>query len=411
MIFFVKWNLLTGIAACAAFCIQKLFGKKLGHQWRKTVWMMLALRMCFPLELPMGTFWQCLFTISLSAHLPEKLAQGAKDGEKIQLAAQPQWLSGENRLLILWGIGFLLCFLLHAVQYMAWKKRIALWKTEIENSAVRAAYEKACERCGMEKNKISVCTVPGISSPMLYGLRNARILLPQKMTENAFYTEEEWSLVFLHEMTHWQNRDLWYKLFLQIVTDVYWFCIPLWWVRKMADTDLECVCDQAVTRRMNLDEKKQYCHVILKAVSGQTRRETAGMAALASEKRVVRNRFANVFSHKVRFAGSLFAAAFSIFVCFFTIMIEEPQALSLMASDGAQSQKAICSACGSECETEVIWGSWVSEKNVDCIHSYAWGDDLQKFRRGIRQETCPKCGNVMQEAVTETRLKCHGYNN
>lgn len=122
MIFFVKWNLLTGIAACAAFCIQKLFGKKLGHQWRKTVWMMLALRMCFPLELPMGTFWQCLFTISLSAHLPEKLAQGAKDGEKIQLAAQPQWLSGENRLLILWGIGFLLCFLLHAVQYMAWKK-------------------------------------------------------------------------------------------------------------------------------------------------------------------------------------------------------------------------------------------------------------------------------------------------
>ena len=92
-------------------------------------------------------------------------------------------------------------------------------------------------------------------------------------------------------------------------------------------------------------------------------------------------------------------------------MIEKPQALSLMASDGAQSQKAICSACGSECETEVIWGSWVSEKNVDCIHSYAWGDDLQKFRRGIRQETCPKCGNVMQEAVTETRLECHGYNN
>ena len=411
MIFFVKWNLLTGIVAATAVGVQKIFGRQLGHRWRKTVWMMLALRLCFPFEIPMGIFWQRFFTISISNRFSERLMQRTNGEKQIQLAAPSEWFSGENRLLILWGIGFLVCFLLHMVQYITWKKGNIQWKIESKNSSVRTAYEKVCERCGVEKNRISICIVSGISSPMLYGFWNVRILLPQEMQENSFYTEEEWIFVFLHEITHWQKRDLWYKLFLQIVNDIFWFCIPMWWVRKMAGTDLEYVCDQIVTRRMNLNEKKQYCNVILKAVSGQARREAAGLVALASEKRAVRNRFANVFSHKVRFAGSMFAAAFSIFVCFFTITIQEPQGLSLLVSDGTMSQEKLCSMCGAECETEMIWGGWVSEKNVDCIHAYAWGDDLQKIRLGIRQRICKKCGNIMQETVSEMKLECHGYNN
>lgn len=385
MALFLKWNLLTGIVAGTAFGVQKIFGKKLGHRWRKIVWIILALRMCFPWEIPMETVWQRLFTISVSNRLPEKLVQGAVGGKKLPLAARSEWFLEENRLLMLWIFGFLLCFLFHMMQYLAWKKRIPLWDAKTENDSVRNAYERACEQCGVEKNKIISCTIPGISSPMLYGFQNTRILLPQEMTENVFYTEDEWFLVFLHEITHWQKRDLWYKLFLQIVSDIFWFCIPLWWVRKMADIDLECVCDQTVTRRMNLEEKKQYCQVILKAVSGQTQREAAGLVALASKKREVRNRFANVFSHKVRFAGSLSVAAFSVFLCLFTITMQEPQELSLMTAGNIQNQKNLCSVCGAEYETEMIWGGWVSEKNVDCTHFYAWGDDLLKFRLGIRQ--------------------------
>lgn len=187
----------------------------------------------------MGTVWQRLFTISVSNRLPEKLVQGAVGGKKLPFAVQSEWFLEENRLLMLWIFGFLICFLFHTVQYLAWKKRIPLWDVKTENGSVRNAYERACERCGVEKNKIIICTIPGIPSPMLYGFRNTRILLPQEMTETLFYTEDEWILIFLHEITHWQKLDLWYKLFLQIVNDIFWFCIPMWWVRKMADIDLE----------------------------------------------------------------------------------------------------------------------------------------------------------------------------
>lgn len=128
--------------------------------------------------------------------------------------------------------------------------------------------------------------------------------------------------------------------------------------------------------------------------------------AFASEKRAVRNRFANVFSRKIRFAGTLSVAVFSAFVCFFAITIQEPQELPLRVTNTVQKQENICSVCGAGWETEIIWGGWVSEKNVDCTHSCAWGDDLQKIRLGIRQGICENCGNVMQETVSETMLEC-----
>ena len=102
MALFLKWNLLTGIVAGTAFGVQKIFGKKLGHRWRKIVWIILALRMCFPWEIPMGTVWQRLFTISVSNRLPEKLVQGAVGGKKLPLAARSEWFLEENRLLMLW---------------------------------------------------------------------------------------------------------------------------------------------------------------------------------------------------------------------------------------------------------------------------------------------------------------------
>ena len=63
-------------------------------------------------------------------------------------------------------------------------------------------------------------------SPMLFGVRNTKVLIPQEMLETENYSYEEWYLIFLHELTHQKKHDLWYKRFLQIIRDVYWFCIP-----------------------------------------------------------------------------------------------------------------------------------------------------------------------------------------
>ena len=122
MALFLKWNLLTGIVAGTAFGVQKIFGKKLGHRWRKIVWIILALRMCFPWEIPMETVWQRLFTISVSNRLPEKLVQGAVGGKKLPLAARSEWFLGLISVLMLWFLVFVLWFLFHRLHFKAGKR-------------------------------------------------------------------------------------------------------------------------------------------------------------------------------------------------------------------------------------------------------------------------------------------------
>jgi beta-lactamase regulating signal transducer with metallopeptidase domain len=146
-----------------------------------------------------------------------------------------------------------------------------------------------------KKTEIWVCENQDFYSPMLFGVRNTKVLIPQEMLETENYSYEEWYLIFLHELTHQKKHDLWYKRFLQIIRDVYWFCIPMLWVQKMANIDIECVCDETVTKHMNLTQRKDYCNVILKVASKQTKKELSGVVSMVSETEILKERFYNVF--------------------------------------------------------------------------------------------------------------------
>lgn len=131
----------------------------------------------------------------------------------------------------------------------------------MQKNSVLEALKKASEVCKIKKTEIWVCENQDFYSPMLFGVRNTKILIPQGMLETENYSYEEWYLIFLHELTHQKKHDLWYKMFLQIIRDVYWFCIPMLWVQKMANIDIECVCDETVTKHMNLTQRKDYCNL------------------------------------------------------------------------------------------------------------------------------------------------------
>ena len=124
------------------------------------------------------------------------------------------------------------------------KEKIEDYITELhkkfkQKNSVLEALKKASEVCKIKKTEIWVCENQDFYSPMLFGVRNTKVLIPQEMLETENYSYEEWYLIFLHELTHQKKHDLWYKRFLQIIRDVYWFCIPMLWVQKMANIDIE----------------------------------------------------------------------------------------------------------------------------------------------------------------------------
>lgn len=54
-----------------------------------------------------------------------------------------------------------------------------------------------------------------------------------------------------HELCHYKYGDLWYKLLMVAVCDLYWFNPVLRIMKRMAFFDVECVCDSRAAGNMD----------------------------------------------------------------------------------------------------------------------------------------------------------------
>ena len=105
-------------------CCTKIMGKRLGHYWRKIVWILLTLKMCFPFWSVTEKFRQHPFMISMPAYYIGEQNQKTAIMTKMGNVSIRRWMSGEKFLLYIWIAGMILCLLFHAIQYRIWKKRI-----------------------------------------------------------------------------------------------------------------------------------------------------------------------------------------------------------------------------------------------------------------------------------------------
>jgi len=105
-----------------------------------------------------------------------------------------------------------------------------------------------------------------ITSPALVGLLRPVLYLPEQQ-----YTIDELKLIFKHELCHYKNKDLWYKLWLLIVSTIYWFNPLLYFMRREADKDIEYICDSYVIKVCTRMERSIYHRLLLKTAENRMR--------------------------------------------------------------------------------------------------------------------------------------------
>ena len=154
MAFIIKWNLSIGIVAFMAYVVQKIMGKRLGHYWRKVVWILLTIKMCFPFWSVTEKFRQHFFIISMPAYYMGEQNQKTAIMTKIGNVSIREWMSGEKFLPYIWLAGMILCLLFHAIQYRIWKKRIFAECKRMQKNSVLEALKKASEVCKIKKTEI-----------------------------------------------------------------------------------------------------------------------------------------------------------------------------------------------------------------------------------------------------------------
>lgn len=97
-----------------------------------------------------------------------------------------------------------------------------------------------------------------VSSPFSIGLIKKQVLLPERD-----YSATEVYYIFLHEYTHFMNRDLLVKMAVHIFTCIFWWNPAVYLLQKDLEQVLEMKCDVTIVSSLNKHEKADYLKAML----------------------------------------------------------------------------------------------------------------------------------------------------
>ena len=368
LIYLLGTLLVVDLIVLIAWAVPSIAGMKIGYRWRKMLWLILAVRLLIPLRFLMSgiyekkpsCFWQIELSLESVADAPqddvtvkkqEAIGKAKNDAlvEALESAEntkqdtdikEPEWdekaknnadadrsdwteharrdASANTRnllvslyhhkwlLLALWIAGAVVLTEYHVIGFLnirEWFRRYSRHCTDEQLCAKLAA---VCDAyCVKTVPQIFICG--NISSPMLLGYRHTILLMP-----DSPYTEAELTMIFCHEMQHKKSGDLWYKLLLMFVCDLYWFNPVMWLMKKLAYQDVECVCDTLVMRRLSAEEQKTYGMTVLKNMAKNRVRDIVYGTSVFTGKRAAKRRLENMYTIKNRWGylvlGTLAAA-------------------------------------------------------------------------------------------------------
>lgn len=205
-----------------------------------------------------------------------------------------QWI---RVIVLVWAAGFALVLLGQIVSHFQYR-RFLLWDAEpVRDRVILSLWENE-QKHRNAKRMIPVLVSDRARTPLTIGCfpQTMRLVLP-----HLNYTQEEFRLIFQHEMRHIQRADTRTKASLGFYTALCWFN-PLMWVarRKVAD-DLELSCDELVLTLADELTRRQYAHLLLDT-AGSGKGYTTCLSAAASS---MRYRLKNVVQPRKRLSGAI----------------------------------------------------------------------------------------------------------
>ncbi len=255
--------------------VQLILRRRLGIRWHYFLWLLLLIRLAMP--------WLPESRISVFNLVPRSIQQGRIiesisepqstrgmgfyfGAESADVQETPQEADSKTvfiRLLhmlpLLWLLGVLLM-----AGYIC-MRNISLWLTvKRERPITDQEVLELLEDCKMGmgiQTIIGVIVSDRIKSPALFGFVRPRLLLPQGMLET--YGLEELRYVFIHELAHLRQRDIYLGWLMALLQIVHWFNPLMWFAFGRMRADRELACDGLAVSMMDADEPPKYGRTIV----------------------------------------------------------------------------------------------------------------------------------------------------
>ena len=247
--------------------LKPLYKNRFSKRWQYYVWIIVALRFLLPFT-PDTTIVGSLFEkfdtaaitneIPTSPNVPVPVGTGNSKAEPIQTnreindTAMREPFNIYVCLFFIWSALALVLFVRKITVYQGFIQYIKAGNKEVSDIKILNLLSNCEEKLNIN-TRVELSCNPLIASPMLIGFFRPRIILPVGELE-----DKELSYIFVHELTHYKQRDMFYKWLIQIVVCVHWFNPFVYLLEKEVNKSCELSCDEKVISILNEKAKREY---------------------------------------------------------------------------------------------------------------------------------------------------------
>ncbi len=247
--------------------LKPLYKNKFSKRWQYYIWIVVALRFLLPFTPDttiVGSLFEKFDTAAITNEIPtspnvpvpadtgNSKAEPTQTNREITTAAMREPFNKYVCLFFIWSALALVLFVRKVTVYQGFIQYIKAGNKEVSDIKILNLLSDCEEKLNI-KTRVELSCNPLIASPMLIGFFRPRIILPVGELE-----DKELSYIFVHELTHSKQRDMFYKWLIQIIVCVHWFNPFVYLLEKEVNKSCELSCDEKVLSVLDDKAKREY---------------------------------------------------------------------------------------------------------------------------------------------------------
>ena len=306
--------------------LKPLYKNRFSKRWQHYIWIVVALRFLLPFtpdNAIVGSLFEKIDTVAItneiptSPNIPVPADTGNNNAEPIQTnreinaAAMREPINKYVCLFFIWSALALILFVRKVTVYQGFIQYIKAGNKEVSDIKILNLLSDCEEKLNI-KTRVELSCNPLIASPMLIGFFRPRIILPSHEWE-----DKELSYIFVHELIHYKQRDMFYKWLIQIVVCVHWFNPFVYLLEKEVNKSCELSCDEKVIAVLDDKARREYGDTLISFLkSNNLYKSSLASVTLTEGAEQLKERLGAIMKFKKKSKGIIaITAIFSVLVC------------------------------------------------------------------------------------------------
>ena len=306
--------------------LKPLYKNRFSKRWQYYIWIVVALRFLLPFtpdNAIVGSLFEKIDTVAITNEIPtspnilvpadtgNNNAEPIQTNREINAAAMREPFNKYVCLFFIWSALALVLFVRKVTVYQGFIQYIKAGNKEVSDIKILNLLSDCEEKLNI-KTRVELSCNPLIASPMLIGFFRPRIILPVGELE-----DKELSYIFVHELTHYKQRDMFYKWLIQIVVCVHWFNPFVYLLEKEVNKSCELSCDEKVISVLDDTARREYGDTLISFLkSNNLYKSSLASVTLTEGAEQLKERLGAIMKFKKKSKGIIaITAIFSVLVC------------------------------------------------------------------------------------------------